>query len=229
LANRLILAIDNSMDCLNVALAREEKIMEERHIKSEEPPSRTLPPIVARILRDHGLTIHDVNVLVVSLGPGSFTGIRVALSFCKGLRAGGNIPLLGVPTLDVLAAPFAFMDGYHLLPIIDAKKGEFFCALYQVRSGILHLLTPYRALKPEAVRTLAETPCLCFGTGAALWERLFPSARGITVLGSAFSRISGEWLIREALRREAGSVTVEPAPIYGRRSEAEIKFDVEIR
>ncbi len=229
MASRLILAIDNSIDHLNVALAREERILEERHVKSDMPPSQALPLMVSRILADHGSTIHDVELLAVTLGPGSFTGIRVALSFCKGLRAGRHIPLLGVPTLDVLAAPFTFLEGYHLLPVIDAKKGELFCALYRVGSGSLHLLTPYRALTPETARQLAEPPCLCFGTGVALWERLFPSREGITLLGSQFSRISGEWLVREALRREAIAGPGEAIPIYGRRSEAEITFNVEVK
>ena len=229
MGSRLILGIDNSMDFLNVALAREASLLEERHIKSALPPSQILPGHVREMLDGHALSVDDLTLIGVTLGPGSFTGMRVALAFSKGLREGLKVPLIGVPTLDILAAPFSFMKGHYLSPLIDAKKGEVFQALYRATGTGLERLSDYRAIKPAHISEAVKTPCLCFGTGARLCEEFLSAVDGVTVLkDNAFSRITGEGLIREALSRSENGVASLPQPIYGRRSEAEIKFNVAV-
>ena len=226
--NRLVLAIDNSLDFLNIALAREDGLLDERHIKPHRPPSQIIPGEVLRILDDHNHTVDEVSLLVTTIGPGSFTGIRVGLSFCKGLASGKNIPLVGVPTLDVLASPFSFMEDHYLCPLVDAKKGEVFASLYGVSRGNVNRLTEYRALKPGDVPSTLQTPCLCFGTGVSICADTLGSMSNVVIMGQGFSRISGELLIREGLRREAHGARHDLKPIYGRRSEAEIKFGVNV-
>jgi tRNA threonylcarbamoyladenosine biosynthesis protein TsaB len=225
-AGRLILAIDNSLNLLNIALAREEELIEERHIRPDKPPSQTIPGAVLQILTDHDCLVEDLSLIVVTLGPGSFTGIRVGLAFCKGLASGKKIPLIGVPTLDVLASPFSFLEGRYLCPLIDAKKGEVFLALYGVYHGSIERLTDYRALKPADVPAILQTPCLCFGTGVKLCADILSPIDGVLLLKEEFSRISGEMLVREGLRLEAKGTGHDLKPIYGRSSEAEIKFGV---
>ena len=226
--NRLILGIDNSTDFLNIAISVEERIVEERHIRNKKVPSEILPVEVARMLSDHGYTIDDVSLIVVTLGPGSFTGIRVGLAFCKGIRAGKGIPLIGVPTLDLLVYHFAFMEGYYLCPLIDAKKGEVFLSLYHVLQDNIERITEYQAVKPEGLVDIIKTPCLCFGTGTILCEPVLSSIKGVKMVKDAFYRIYGEALIKEGLRRAVQSEIYDLKPIYGRRSEAEIKFNVKL-
>jgi tRNA threonylcarbamoyladenosine biosynthesis protein TsaB len=228
MANRLVLGIDNSVDFLNLALSLEEKLIEERHIKTKRAPSEIISVEALQMLASHGYTPDDVEVLVATLGPGSFTGIRIGLSFCKGMSAPRNTSLIGVPTLDVLAAPFSFMEGHYLCPLLDAKKGEVFLSLYHVAGGVLNRLTGYQSIKPPQVPSFIKTPCLLFGTGAALCEPFFAGIDGVTIIKDTFSRISGEALIREGLRQSATGELLEVKPIYGRRSEAEIKFNVQL-
>ena len=138
MSDRLFLGLDNSMGFLNLVLGTEDGLIEERHSQEERHSSEVLPVRVSRLLEDHGAAVGDLSALIVTLGPGSFTGVRVALAFCKGLVAGLAIPLFGIPTPDVLALPFDFMEGYYLCPLIDAKKGEVFFALYRVLNGAVH-------------------------------------------------------------------------------------------
>jgi tRNA threonylcarbamoyladenosine biosynthesis protein TsaB len=226
--SRLLLGIDNSLDFLNIVLSQEETLLEERHIKSDIHPSQILPGHVLSVLASHGYEVGDVSLVVVSLGPGSFTGIRVALAFCKGMVEGRGIPLVGVPTLDVLAAPFAFMGSHYICPLIDAKKGEVFAALYHVSDGRMERLTEYQAIRPKDIAGLVKAPCLCFGSGVALCEEFLAAAGGVVVVKDGFSRVSGEQLIREGLKRADGVPVQAITPIYGRRSEAEIKFNVTV-
>jgi len=228
LENRIILGIDNSMDFLSIVLSIEEKLIEERHIRNKKTPSEILPVEISHVLSNNGYTINDVNLAIVTLGPGSFTGIRVGLAFCKGLNAGGNIPLVGVSTLDVLASPFSFMEGYYLFPLIDAKKGEVFSSMYCVSDGSVKRLTDYRSEKPERLAGVIKTPCICFSTGVALCEPLLSNMQDVLVIKKGFMKISGEALIREGLKKADGPDKNSLEPIYCRKSEAEIKFNVTI-
>jgi tRNA threonylcarbamoyladenosine biosynthesis protein TsaB len=226
--SRLVLGIDNSIDFLTVALALEERLIEERRIKSKKAPSEIIPVEVAQVLSDHGHSPEEIGLIVVSLGPGSFTGIRVALSFAKGMSAAAGIPLVGIPTLDLLVTPLAFMEGYYLCPLLDAKKGEVFCSLYSVKGGKIERQRDYQAVKPSALPDLVQPPCLCFGTGVLVCEKALGGMEGVTLIGDGFRRVSGEVLIQEGIRRAPGLSPGEIRPIYGRRSEAELKYNLNL-
>ncbi len=95
--------------------------------------SQVLPPQAARLLKEAGLTWAEVDLLAVGRGPGSFTALRTGLSLAKGLALGAQIPLLGFPTLDILAAQIFISEpkADFAAPIIDAHHGEVFCAIYR--------------------------------------------------------------------------------------------------
>ena len=226
--NRLILGIDNSLDSLNLVLAENDTIIAERRGKNKKVPSEILPVMVSGILMDSGYRIDDMANMIVTLGPGSFTGIRVALAFCKGINSALNVPITGVPTLDALSFPLAFMEGYYLCPLVDAKKGEVFCSLYRVSQGNTERLTGYHALKPGDIPDMVKTPCVCFGTGSLLCENTLAGINGVTLIKDRFQTISGEALLKTGLQRTAGTLPDGIKPIYGRRSEAEIKFNVKL-
>jgi tRNA threonylcarbamoyladenosine biosynthesis protein TsaB len=228
MSDRLFLGLDNSLDFLNLVLGTEDRLIEERHSREERHSSEVLPARVSQLLADHGAAVRDLSALVVTLGPGSFTGVRVALAFCKGLVAGLDIPLLGIPTTDVLAFPFVFMEGYYLCPVIDAKKGEVFFALYRVTNGTVQRASGIRALKPDNIKESIPVPCLCFGTGVGLCKSALAGIAGLQMIEGQFLRVSGEALLRAGIAAEAHGPHEDAEPIYGRRSEAEIKFNIHI-
>ncbi len=228
MSDRIFLGLDNSMDFLNIALGTEDRLVEERHMRMERHSSEVLPVRVAQLLADHGCAVRDLSALIVTLGPGSFTGVRVALAFCKGLAAGLNIPFFGIPTPDVLALPFAFMEGHYLCPLIDAKKGEVFFALYRVTNGAVVRVDGIHALKPDKVAESIPAPCLCFGTGVGMSKPALGGIAGVRVIEGEFQRVSGEALLRAGIAAQALGRRSETKPIYGRRSEAEIRFNVNI-
>jgi tRNA threonylcarbamoyladenosine biosynthesis protein TsaB len=217
------------MDFLSMVLSFEGRLVEERHIWNKRAPSEIVAVEVLSMLTNNDCTMDNVGLIVVTLGPGSFTGIRVALAFCKGLQVGGNIPLVGVPTLDALASSFSFMDGYYLCPIIDAKKSEVFACLYQVSNGNITRIEDYRTMKPADLAGMIKTPCLCFGTGASVSAPFLSDIKDVRVIKDGFSRISGDALVREGLKRASEAGTGTPQPIYCRKSEAEIKFNINIQ
>lgn len=222
------LAIDNSLDYLNLALGLDGKLIEERHAKFREPTSEILSVRCRHLIADHGYTPDDIGLIAVTLGPGSFTGIRVALSFCKGMASGLGLELAGVPTLDVLAYPFRYMEGSYVCPLIDAKKGEVFLALYRAVNGALERLTEYQSVRPTAVAAIVKGPCVCFGSGLGLCRESLLHREGITLINDDFGRVQGEALLRLGLAAHAAGERKDLVPIYGRKSEAEIKFNVDL-
>ncbi|OPY63360.1 MAG: tRNA threonylcarbamoyladenosine biosynthesis protein TsaB [Syntrophorhabdaceae bacterium PtaU1.Bin034] len=226
--DKLVLGLDNSLDFLNLVLARNDQLIEERHAKAEQHSSQVLPDKVSQLLADHGYTPKDVSTLIVSLGPGSFTGVRVGLAFCKGMAEALGIPLIGVPTQDILAQPFGFLAGYYLCPLIDAKKGEVFFALYRVEDGTVVRIDGFHALKPDQLRDRVPEPCLCFGSGVKLCRSVLTAIEGVRLIEQGFDRVSGEALLRTGLARRITNGHEDVAPLYGRKSEAEIKFNITV-
>jgi tRNA threonylcarbamoyladenosine biosynthesis protein TsaB len=98
-----------------------------------------LPAAVGEVLEAAGVSFSDLTAVAVAIGPGSFTGLRVGLSYAKGLAAGGNLKLLGVSSLDALAlcAGSGLGEGALIYPVIDARKGEVYTGLYRFVAGAL--------------------------------------------------------------------------------------------
>jgi tRNA threonylcarbamoyl adenosine modification protein YeaZ len=224
----LIVAIDNSLDLLNIAVADDEKILAERNIINSEIPSEIIATALSGTLADADRNIADIKTIFVTLGPGSFTGIRVALAFCKGISSAKNIPLIGVPTLDVLAQSLSHMDGYFLCPIIDAKKSEVFISLYHASKGELKKLIDDRAVKPERVTDIIQKPCICFGTGISACEPFLHGTEGIKIEENAYKAVTADALIKTGIDTMKNSMKYNAKLIYGRKSEAEIKFNVTV-
>lgn len=225
----LILAVDNSLDFLTIAVADGERILDEKSVKDiQHTPSEILAGMVSDILANTGHRIDDIDALFVTLGPGSFTGIRVSMAFCKGISSANKIPLIGVPTLDVLATPFAHMEGHFLCPLVDAKKGEVFLAIYFASQGRLKRLTNYRAVKPEAVPGIIQKPCVCFGSGLAICEQFLTATEGVQIEKDTDRKISAEAFMQSGMLIMAESPKFDIKPIYGRKSEAEIRYNVTV-
>ncbi|MBU4310439.1 tRNA (adenosine(37)-N6)-threonylcarbamoyltransferase complex dimerization subunit type 1 TsaB [bacterium] len=125
-----ILGIETSTMTGSIALMDEERLIAEYTLNLRETHSSRLMPAIDRILKDASLTIKDLNGIAVSLGPGSFTGLRIGIATAKGLAQGLDIPIVGIPTLDGLAFNLSHCKDL-ICPILDARKGEVYCALYK--------------------------------------------------------------------------------------------------
>jgi tRNA threonylcarbamoyladenosine biosynthesis protein TsaB len=224
----LIVAIDNSLDLLNIVVADDEKILAERNITNSLTPSEIIATALSRALGDADRSIADIKAIFVTLGPGSFTGIRVSLAFCKGISSAKNIPLIGIPTLDVLAQSLSHMDGHFLCPIIDAKKSEVFISLYHASKGELKKLIDDRAVKPERVLDVIQKPCVCFGTGIIACEPFLHGTEDVTIEKTAYQAVTADALIKTGIHIMTKSIKYDTKLIYGRKSEAEIKFNVTV-
>jgi tRNA threonylcarbamoyladenosine biosynthesis protein TsaB len=98
-----------------------------------------LPAAVDEVLETAGTSLSDLSAIAVAIGPGSFTGLRVGLSYAKGIATARKISIVGVSSLDALAlcAGSGLPEGASIYPVIDARKGEVYTGLYRFVAGAL--------------------------------------------------------------------------------------------
>ena len=140
---RPLLAIDTATDSASVAIYTDVVVQAEYSWLAGGQHSQTLLPHVDRLLAQCGLRPADLGAIAVALGPGSYNGLRVGVATAKGLALALDIPLLGVPTLDVLAYPHR-RTSFTVQPLLDARRGEFATARYRTWRGHWNRLDDYR-------------------------------------------------------------------------------------
>lgn len=148
-----------------------------------------LPAAVDELLATAGLRIGDLKGIGVAIGPGSFTGLRVGLSYAKGLARAAGIPLAGIPTLDAMAL-LAGSDGPSralVCPILDARRGEVYAALYRFSADALERKSEDFALTIAELAELINGEAILIGEAKAGEVRTLAAAKGCraTLRGAA--------------------------------------------
>ena len=192
--------------------------------------AEVLLPLIASVLREAAVSLSELSCLAVTIGPGSFTGLRIGLSTVKGLAYGWQIPLVGISTLLANAARVTDYDGL-ICPFLDARKKEVYASLFSRSGDSLTRLTEDAVLDVKEVVDLVrkhDAPCLFIGDGTATYEKLLKESLGngihfrgentIPSIGATVARL-GE----ERCRSSDHDVLLSLAPVYLRSSEAEVK------
>jgi len=221
-----LLAVESATLSGGVALLDGDTLLGEITLNIALTHSERLMSAVDRLLDDCGLAPADLDGLAVSVGPGSFTGLRVGLATVKGLAMALDLPVAAVPTLDALAARLPFADA-PVCPILDARKGEVYLSLYRWREDGMARQWDYLALPPELAAARLEAPVILLGDGIEAcrpWlERLGTGVRVAPVAQRLPSAAAVAGLGRAALAAGAGVDAEALAPFYLRPSEAELK------
>ena len=130
----MLLAIDTATRWLGLALFDESGVAAEWGWRCRNQHSVELAPAVARMLDAAGIGVADLRGIGVAIGPGSYTGLRIGLGFAKGLGLAHALPLLGIPTLDIVAAAQPEMAG-KLLVVAAAGRGRVLAGPYRWQRG----------------------------------------------------------------------------------------------
>lgn len=172
-----ILGIESSTVAGSAAVVEGGLLLGEVWFSGAATHSQMLMVSVARVLEITGTNPERLSGVAVGLGPGSFTGVRVALSTAKGLAFGLGVPLAGVPTLETLAAGAPQSCGL-VCPMVDARAQRIYTALFRFLDGSL------QQVKEEALRELMpwllslQEPVLFVGDGALEYRKLIEEALG---------------------------------------------------
>jgi len=189
-----VLAIETSSSVLGVALVDEQRVLASYELLADRAHAAELPGAVTRVLQTAGVTLEGLDGIPVDIGPGSFTGLRIGAAFVKALAFRIKKPVVGVPSLDVLAANLLFAP--HLIcPIVDAKQHKVYAALYRTTDGGLAKQSDYHLLSvEELIAMLKDGPIMFLGDGIPLYRQHLAQALG----ERAHFATSDLWLPRAA-------------------------------
>ena len=225
----LILAVENSGLCGSIALVSGSHCIAEQSLLSKLTHSKRLLATLDRVMAECQVTWEMLDAIAISLGPGSFTGLRIGLSTVKGLALATSLPLIGVPTLDGLASQFGF-TARPVCPILDARKNEVYTALYQTdASGVMQRLTRYQVIPAAELAAQISAPTIFTGDGITVHGGLLREKLGELAVFAPeqlyFTKASSIGFLALSYWRE--QQFLDPAgciPLYVRASDAELNL-----
>jgi tRNA threonylcarbamoyladenosine biosynthesis protein TsaB len=227
-----ILAVETATAWQSVAVVEDDAVLARSDEDAAGSHARLLVPAIDRMLASCGMTVGDLDGLAVSLGPGSFTGLRVGLATMLGFRAVTGLPLAAVPTLEAMAWNLRGEQS-PLCPILRSRTGEVYWARYQwLSDGSLEQVQEEQAGTVEALARSVQTGTLMFGDGWMLHNtelrRLLEqrSVKGKEGPSDAM-RPSAVSVGRAGIERLRRGETAGPglAPRYVQRAEAEVAWE----
>ena len=171
-----ILGIDTSALVATVALCEDEKPLAVYSQKCGLTHSQTMLPMVKNVLDNTNTDINDIDMIAVSEGPGSFTGIRIGIATVKGLAFGKNKICIGVSTLEAMARTIAeFCTDAVICPVMDARRNQLYNAVFQFRGGKLIRLCEDRMIEAPALAKeldAMDQPVYFIGDGYDIMARM---------------------------------------------------------
>lgn len=193
----------------------------------------TLLPMIQDVLLAAGLGLSDLHLLAVSIGPGSFTGLRIGLSVVKGFSLAAGVPIVGVPTLEALAHAAGKRPGL-VFPVLDARKKEVYGAAFRWNGDALESVWEAAVLEPQRFAARLSTPCTLIGEGVDAYESVWRACLGKDAAFMSFRdcspRGSSVASIGERLAESRGvDDAARLVPMYLRKPEAEVRRETRRR
>ncbi len=152
-----ILAIDSSALCASVAICDGERRLAESFINTTNTHSETLLSMTENVLACAQMSIDDIDMIACTVGPGSFTGVRIGVALVKGLALGRDIPCVGVSTLEATAESLRQLKGI-IVSVTDARRCGLYNALFESDGETLTRISPDKLDLPEEL--VSEAECL---------------------------------------------------------------------
>jgi tRNA threonylcarbamoyladenosine biosynthesis protein TsaB len=237
-----ILGLDTSTSVASVAISEDGRIVAEDFYPRQGTAERSgaksnhaeiILPLIDSVLQRAGIGLNNVAGIAASIGPGSFTGVRIGLSTVKGLAYGTGMPAVGISTLQAIAARVAGFEGI-VCPILDARKGEVYAAVFRKDGDQLERLAedalmPILSFLKELRGVGKAAPCLFIGDGvtacgpllqrAADLQICFAEEEGMPSVAASIALLSERQLIDDR------PVELEDlAPVYLHRPECESRM-----
>lgn len=214
-----VLAFDTSNGVFSICLQTDQNrfdFISSRGFKHSE----TLVTEVESFLNRGDISVSDLDLIVCPSGPGSFTGLRIGMATAKGLSLGSGVPMVTVPTLDMIAYGFDFFDGI-VVPLIDARKKRYYTAIFEKGKKI----SDYLDLSPEDILSMIKEydKALLTGPDALEFSQLITLNKGISIDILTNKSWAGNLITPGIMKfQESGPSHDSEGPVYLRRSEAEI-------
>lgn len=221
----MLLSLDSSAVTASVALTDGDKIIKSEFVNAGLTHSETLLPMVKRVMQD--VEFGSLDGIAITAGPGSFTGVRIGVATVKGIAFEHIIPCYSVSTLEAIAYNFVDVNCY-VCAVMDARRMQFYNAIFKVSNGCVERLTDDRAISIEELRDelASYSNVIIAGDGAELCfknieldnctlaqeDRIYQNAVSVAKAAKEKEPISPDMLV----------------PVYLRQSQAERELKLKI-
>ncbi len=213
----------------SVALVEDDRVISEFSLNLQTTHSQRLLPTIVQLLESSDCPIELIDGFAVALGPGSFTGLRIALSSIKGLAMASGRPVVGVSTLEALSLNL-YSSRHLVCPLLDARKQEVYTALFRFdQEENLVKLKEESVIPPEAILAEIKQTTVFLGDGADIYRDLIRERLGSRALFAPinlrYPRAVNVARLALPLFQKGETMEIDTLiPTYLRRSEAELKF-----
>ena len=192
----LILCIETGTDICSVGVARDGELVSLRESDEGRDHAKKVGVFVDELLRETGISPDELDAVAVGMGPGSYTGLRIGVSFAKGLCYGLGIPLVAVGSLDAMAAVaiedndagILDVDNWEnavMCPMVDARRMEVYTRLFDAKGNALSDVTAEVVTEQTFADVRRERQLVMFGNGAAKCREVLHDATYINITPSA--------------------------------------------
>jgi tRNA threonylcarbamoyladenosine biosynthesis protein TsaB len=231
----LLLGIDTATRRVGVVLASEHGMLARVELGGPSDNGRprhaeALAPAISYCCQQSEVSLHQISAVAVGIGPGMFTGLRVGVTTAKVLAQSLRVPVLPIPSLDVLAYPLRHSHAL-VAPTIDARRNEIYYAIYRPVPGGLQRESEYELGTPDDLAAELEargTDALLCGDGVLRFPAAFSDIKRVEVAGLAHAAPDLAALAELATARYQREEFCQPdkvVPMYLRKSDAEIAWD----
>jgi len=225
----IILGIETATMTGGLALMNDGKLISEYTLNMKTTHSSRLMPALDWMLKDAMLDKKQINGIAISIGPGSFTGLRIGLATAKGLVMALEIPMVGVPTLDALAHNVPY-PAHQVCAILDARKKEVYSAFYRHENNIFVRKSDYQVISPNELIKHIQEKTIFIGDAIDIYGDLLQEKLGeLALFVPSAQRLPRASVIANIglAKLKAGEYLdlASSEPIYIRPSDAEIKTE----
>ena len=225
----LILGIETATSSAGCAIGGHEGVLAHASSGRGRRHAENLVPAIQFICTQAQIELSEISVVAVDVGPGLFTGLRVGIATAKSLAYALKVPMIGVPSLDLLAFPVRFTHRL-IAAAIDARRGELYYAFYRQVPGGIQRIGEHQVGTPDDLASellLSREEILLVGDGAHRYAETFDGMAKVELVDHGFSHPSANSLVQLAHARALREQFAQPDdvdPIYLRKPDAEINW-----
>ena len=225
----LILGIESSTQQVGAAIGGHEGVLAAAQTSRGRRHAELLTPTIDFVRRSARIDFDEISCVAVDLGPGLFTGLRVGIAAAKALAQALRVPMIGVPSLDLLAFPLRH-TARLIVTAIDAKREEVFYAFYRPVPGGVQRVGGHQIGSPDDLASellMARDEILLVGDGALRYQEAFEGLKRVELADKGFAHPSAASLVQLAHAQALREQFVAPwqlTPLYLRQPDAEINW-----
>lgn len=230
-----ILGIDTSTMVASVAVIEDNQLVCEYTINTKKTHSQKLMPMIENMLKESDLNINDIDLIGICVGPGSFTGLRIGMATAKAIAHVNNIPIVGVTSLEMLAANMNLCDK-KICSILDAQRNQVYTAKFEYIGNRLVQINDTDVLEIDKLIneiSSSEDDYILIGEAVYKYEEKLKDIENISIPSPSHNMTKASSLCSIALEKYNQGENIESCytinPMYIRKSQAEVQYDEKMK